>query len=63
MKQPLLLLCGLLCDETVWADIPDRLAGAAHVCVMSFAGFSSIPAMAEHVPAAAQPAAPNSWPR
>ena len=53
MKQPLLLLCGLLCDETVWADIPDRLAGAADVYVMSFAGFSSIPAMAEHVLAAA----------
>lgn len=53
MKQPLLLLCGLLCDETVWADIPQRLADAADVYVMSFSGFSSIPAMAEHVLGAA----------
>jgi len=33
MKQPLLLLSGLLCDETIWADIPERLgdtAGSPH---------------------------------
>src|ERR1700682_6601382 len=29
MKQPLLLLSGLLCDETIWADIPERLGDAA----------------------------------
>jgi pimeloyl-ACP methyl ester carboxylesterase len=49
MKQPLLLLCGLLCDATVWADIPQRLGDRADVRIVSFAGFSSIPAMAEHV--------------
>ena len=49
MKQPLLLLSGLLCDETVWADIPERLADVAEVRVLSFGGFSSIAAMAEHV--------------
>src|SRR5258706_8316113 len=49
MKQPLLLLSGLLCDETIWADIPERLGDRADVRVMSFRGFSSIPAMAEHV--------------
>jgi pimeloyl-ACP methyl ester carboxylesterase len=49
MKHPLLLLSGLLCDETVWADIPERLGDAADVCVVSFSGFSSIPGMAEHV--------------
>jgi len=49
MKQPLLLLSGLLCDETVWADIPERLADIAEVEILSFGGFSSITAMAEHV--------------
>jgi pimeloyl-ACP methyl ester carboxylesterase len=53
MKQPLLLLSGLLCDETVWADIPERLADVAEVRVLSFGGFSSIAAMAEHVLAVA----------
>jgi pimeloyl-ACP methyl ester carboxylesterase len=53
LKQPLLLLSGLLCDETVWADIPERLEDVAQVSVISFRGFSSIPAMAEHVLAAA----------
>jgi pimeloyl-ACP methyl ester carboxylesterase len=49
MKQPLLLLCGLLCDETIWADIPLRLTDAADSRIISFGGFSSITAMAEHV--------------
>ena len=49
MKQSLALLCGLLCDETIWADIPQRLADIADVSVVSFRGFSSIHAMAEHV--------------
>jgi pimeloyl-ACP methyl ester carboxylesterase len=53
LKQPLLLLSGLLCDETVWADIPDRLADVAEVRILSFGGFSSITAMAEHVLAVA----------
>ena len=49
MKQCVVLLSGLLCDETFWSDIPQRLAGIAEVQVMSFRGFSSIPAMAQHV--------------
>jgi len=49
MKHPLLLLSGLLCDETVWADIPERLGNVADVCIISFSGFSSISGMAEHV--------------
>jgi pimeloyl-ACP methyl ester carboxylesterase len=49
MKQPVSLLCGLLCDETIWTDIPKRLAKVAEVSVVSFRGFSSIQAMAEHV--------------
>jgi len=53
MKQPLLLLSGLLCDETIWADIPVRLRKFADIRVMSFRGFSSIGAMAAHVLASA----------
>ncbi len=49
MKQSLMLLSGLLCDETFWSDIPLRLAGVAQVSVVSFRGFSSISAMARHV--------------
>jgi pimeloyl-ACP methyl ester carboxylesterase len=48
MKQPLLLLSGLLCDETIWADIPRRLEDAADARIISFGGFSSITGMAEH---------------
>jgi pimeloyl-ACP methyl ester carboxylesterase len=49
MKQSVVLLSGLLCDETFWTDIPQRLAGVAEVKVVSFRGFSSLPAMAQHV--------------
>jgi pimeloyl-ACP methyl ester carboxylesterase len=48
-RHPLLLLCGLLCDGTVWSDIPQRLAPVADVSVISFCGFSSIEAMAQYV--------------
>ena len=53
--QPVFLLCGLLCDETIWDDIPSRLASIAHTRVMSFAGFTSIAGMAGQVLAAAPP--------
>jgi pimeloyl-ACP methyl ester carboxylesterase len=53
--QPIFLLCGLLCDETIWADIPSRLASVANARVMSFAGFTSITGMADQVLAAAPP--------
>src|SRR5258708_39658256 len=49
MRQSVALLSGLLCDETFWTDIPQRLSGIAEVQVVSFRGFSSIPAMAKHV--------------
>jgi pimeloyl-ACP methyl ester carboxylesterase len=52
---PLFLLCGLLCDETIWADVPKRLADVADVHVVSFQGFSSIDAMADEVLRAAPP--------
>ncbi len=53
--QPLFLLCGLLCDEAVWSDVPRRLADVADVHVVSFGGMSSIGAMAERVLAVAPP--------
>jgi pimeloyl-ACP methyl ester carboxylesterase len=53
--QQLFLLCGLLCDETIWADVPSRLAPVADVHVLSFAGYSSIVGMAGQVLAAAAP--------
>jgi pimeloyl-ACP methyl ester carboxylesterase len=49
MPSSLLLLSGLLCDATIWGDIPRRLADTAKVTVVSFRGFSSIRAMSEHV--------------
>lgn len=54
-KPALLLLCGLLCDETLWSDIPQRLAPIADVSVVSFKGLSSIEAMAQHVLRSAPP--------
>jgi pimeloyl-ACP methyl ester carboxylesterase len=47
--RTLFLLSGLLCDETIWADAAQDLSSAAHVRIVSFPGFDSIPAMAEHV--------------
>ncbi|HEY0802239.1 MAG TPA: alpha/beta hydrolase, partial [Steroidobacteraceae bacterium] len=44
-----MLLCGVLCDEAFWTDIPQRLSSVADVSVVSFRGFCSIRAMAEHV--------------
>src|ERR1700722_2873716 len=49
MKQSAVLLSGLLCDEAFWGDIPQRLAAVAETQVVSFRGFCSIPAMAQHV--------------
>jgi pimeloyl-ACP methyl ester carboxylesterase len=49
MKHTLLLLSGLLCDEAFWTDIPQRLSAVAQTSVVSFRGFSSIAAMAQHV--------------
>ncbi|MGA2776846.1 MAG: alpha/beta fold hydrolase [Steroidobacteraceae bacterium] len=48
-RQPLLLLSGLICDETIWADIVARLDPLADTRVYSFADFDSIAAMANEV--------------
>jgi len=47
--RSLLLLSGLLCDETVWTDAAQNLKSAADVRIVSFQGFDSIQAMAEYV--------------
>ncbi len=47
-KMPVELLCGLLCDDTIWSPVAERLReSGAGVAIRSFAGFSSITAMAE----------------
>lgn len=45
----LLLLAGLMCDDTVWAHQREALADLADVRIMSFPGFDSITAMAQTV--------------
>jgi pimeloyl-ACP methyl ester carboxylesterase len=55
MNPSLLLLSGLLCDSTIWSDIPERLSDVADVSVVSFRGFNSIRAMSEHVQSVAPP--------
>ena len=47
--RSLLLLSGLLCDETVWAEAAQDLETSADVRFATFQGFDSIQAMAEHV--------------
>jgi pimeloyl-ACP methyl ester carboxylesterase len=39
----------LLCDEVIWTDVANRLRDPADIRIVSFPGFSSIGAMAEHV--------------
>lgn len=53
--RSLLMLCGLLCDEAVWADIPARLADLADVGVISFPGTTTIHDMARAVLCSAPP--------
>ena len=45
----LILLSGLLSDETVWSDVAMRLADVAKVRIISFPNFSAIGEMAQHV--------------
>ena len=48
-KSPLLLLSGLLCDDTVWQAIADQITDVADVTMMSFQNHETIKAMAEQV--------------
>lgn len=47
-KEPVVLLCGLLCDETVWQDIKSEL-NDYDVTIISFKGCDSIDMMAKKV--------------
>jgi pimeloyl-ACP methyl ester carboxylesterase len=47
--RELLLLSGLLCDETIWEGVARELANAAAIRAVAFPDFDSIAAMAEHV--------------
>jgi pimeloyl-ACP methyl ester carboxylesterase len=49
MKHALAMLCGVLCEESFWGDIPQRLSDIADVSVVSFRGLNSIRAMALQV--------------
>ena len=53
--QSLFMLCGLLCDEAVWADVPVRLADIADVRIVSFPGCTTLGDMAGRVLSAAPP--------
>jgi pimeloyl-ACP methyl ester carboxylesterase len=53
--RSLLLLSGLLCDETVWAEVAQDLASNADVRIASFEGYDSIQTMAEYVLRTAPP--------
>ncbi len=47
--RTLILLSGLLCDDTIWTDVAQRLASRAEVQIVSFPNFDSIEAMAQWV--------------
>src|SRR4051812_7265062 len=49
----LVLLAGLLCDESVWSEVAAPLRELANIQVFSFPNCSSIETMAEHVLATA----------
>jgi pimeloyl-ACP methyl ester carboxylesterase len=49
MLQPLILLSGLLSDETIWNDVAQRVGAFAAVTIMAFPNMDSIEAMAELV--------------
>ncbi len=51
--KSLLLLSGLLCDDTVWSDVADSLSATVDARIINFPGFDSITRMAEHVLAVA----------
>jgi pimeloyl-ACP methyl ester carboxylesterase len=48
-RQPLLLLPGLICDQTAWQQQIDTLSDVAVCTCPDFGSLDSLPAMAEHV--------------
>jgi pimeloyl-ACP methyl ester carboxylesterase len=47
--ERLLLLSGLLCDDTVWSDVALLTSATIDTRIVNFPDFNSITAMAEHV--------------
>ena len=45
----LLLLSGLLCDDTPWVDVAERLSASCRVRIISFEGCDSLGTMADRV--------------
>jgi len=54
-EHPLILLSGLLSDETIWSDAAALLESRAMVRILAFPNFNSIVDMANHVLAEAPP--------
>jgi pimeloyl-ACP methyl ester carboxylesterase len=48
-RQPLLLLPGLICDQTAWQQQIDALSDVAVCTCADYGSLDSLPAMAEHV--------------
>ena len=48
-KKTVYLLCGLLCDAEVWTEQAAALSAQHDVRIVSFQGFDTLGAMAEHV--------------
>ena len=48
-REPLLLLPGLICDQTAWQQQIDALSDVAICTCADYGSLDSIPAMAEHV--------------
>lgn len=48
-KPQLVLLAGLLCDDTIWIPVARKVEDVADISIIDFGGFSSIEAMAAHV--------------
>jgi pimeloyl-ACP methyl ester carboxylesterase len=48
-RQPLLLLPGLICDQTAWQQQIDALADIAACACADYGSLDSLPAMAEAV--------------
>lgn len=49
MKPDLILLSGLMCDDTIWMKVVPGLARHALIMTIDFSGFDEIGAMAERV--------------
>lgn len=49
MSMPWVLLCGLLCDRLIWEEVAGWLDDTERVTIISFPGYATVEAMADHV--------------